>query len=95
MSLRVQCLSAQISKRVFDSSEFGIVRCADLVHGVEEFGFKPLVILGISYEGLPIHFSQFYRQNENICPEQFLIDFWSTNLEKTTLTIQLAGNQTA
>ncbi len=82
MSLRVQCLSAQISKRVFDSSEFGIVRCADLVHGVEEFGFKPLVILGISYEGLPIHFSQFYRQNENICPEQFLIDFWSTNLEK-------------
>lgn len=85
MSVRTQHLTAQISKRVFESAEFGIMRCRDMVYGVEEYGMKPLLVVGISYEQLPIHFTQFYSLNEPVKLEQFLMDFWNYEHENPSV----------
>lgn len=77
MSIRAQHLTIQLSKRVFESEDLGIVRCQDMIHGVEEYNMKPLLILGVSYEQLPIHYRQYVKVGEPICLETFLTEFWN------------------
>lgn len=77
MSIRAQHLTIQLSKRVFESDEFGIVRCQDMIHGVEEYNMKPLLIVGVSYEQLPIHYRQYMPVGETVCLEKFLTEFWN------------------
>lgn len=77
MSVRAQHLTVQLSKRVFESEELGIVRCQDMIHGVDEYNMKPLLILGVSYEQLPIHYRQYKQVGEPICLEAFLTEFWN------------------
>lgn len=77
MSIRVQHLTVQLSKRVFESDDFGIVRCEDMVYGVDEYNMKPLLILGVSYEQLPIHYRQYSSAGDAVNLEQFLTEFWN------------------
>lgn len=84
MSIRAQHLTVQLSKRVFESEEFGIVRSQDMLYGVENFNMQPLMIVGVSYEQLPIHYRQYVRVGESICLEKFLMDFWAYKHENPT-----------
>lgn len=86
MSIRAQHLTVQLSKRVFESEDLGIVRCQDMIHGVEEYNMKPLLILGVSYAHLPIHYRQYIQVGEPISLDQFLTEFWNFKHENQIQT---------
>lgn len=72
----IHSLTAQVCKRVFSSSKYGIARCPDPIKNYVEHGLGPILTVGICHSQLPMNFQQFYPPTEDISLTALLEKFW-------------------
>lgn len=77
MSERIQYLTLQECKRVFFRSDYGLMRFRDMVANPDQFSLDKVYVLGVSVEGLPIHYRQYFLATNIPSVSAFLCDFWS------------------
>ena len=77
----IHSLTAQITKRVFSSSKYGIARCQDPIKNYVEFGLEPIVVVGVCHSQLPMNYRQYNYPDQDISLTALLENFWSRSFK--------------
>lgn len=70
-------LTVQLCKRVFFDDRFGVMRSFEPLIFEENFPLKPVFILGVSVDNLPLKYTQYFLVGENASISKFLTSFWN------------------
>jgi len=76
----VHYLTAQVCKRVFYNSNYGIMICKDAIKNFNDYDLEPLVVLGVCHSQLPMTMKQYHKQGQELSISAFLSEFWSADI---------------